>query len=552
VGARATLLASLLTVVAAAGTACAPPRQSAEAGVLVITESEQTASFIRNFNPLLEVGDVRWPAKRSMYEPLGILNLAKGEHTPWLATGWHWSADHLKLTFDIRAGVKWSDGHAFAASDVVYSFAILKQHAALDLRGVWRFVSDVKAVGETVEFTFHRPYVPGLHYVLQQPIVPEHIWKDIADPVTWTNPNPVATGPFTQVAWFRPQAYQIDKNPHYWQAGKPAVKSLRFIALPANDVTVLAMVNDEVDWAGNFVPAVDRVYVGANPDHHHYWYPLLDGMVMLYANTTMKPYDDVRVRKALSMALDRELMVEVAMHGYTRPAEANAFSDAYKKWRSEKAIAKGGWVKLDRPGAEALLDEAGLKKGKDGLRRLADGKAWKVEIIVPSGWSDWLRAAQVCARSLRAVGIDAQLRAYDFNAWYEKVQQGEFALGLGWTENGPTPYGLYRSLMSSRTRMPIGETGVENWHRFSIDAADELLTKLEDTTDPAEEYRLIEELQLLFVENAPAIPLFPGPLWGQFSDARFVGFPSAENPYATLSPHMYPQTFLVLPELTPR
>jgi peptide/nickel transport system substrate-binding protein len=543
VGVRATVIAFAITAICGSS-ACAPPRQAAESGVLVVTESEQTASFIRNFNPLLEVGDVRWAAKRAMYEPLGIHNAVTGEYVPWLGTAWRWSADNLQLTVDIRKNVRWSDGRPFSPADVVFSFDLLRKHEALDLRGVFRFVKDVRVVGDAVEFDFAHAYVPGLYYILQQPLVPQHVWKDVADPVTFANPNPVATGPFTEVAFFRPQAYQIDRNPYYWQPGKPAVKSVRCIALPANDVTVLAMVNDEVDWAGNFVPAIDRVYVGADPEHHHYWFPLIDGMVMLYVNTTQKPYDDVRVRKALSMALDRELVVEVAMHGYTRPAEANGFSDAYKKWRSDKVLAAGDWVSFDKPRAEQLLDVAGLKKGADGVRRLANGGTWKVEINVPSGWSDWLRAAQVAARNLRAVGVDAQLRAYDFNAWYEKVQQGEFAMTLGWTELGPSPYGLYRSLMSTKTRLPIGQTAAENWHRFSIEEADGLLSKLENTTDPAVEYGL--------VAHAPAIPLFPGPMWGEYSDARFTGFPSAENPYATLSPHQAPQTFLVLTQLVPR
>jgi peptide/nickel transport system substrate-binding protein len=106
--------------------------------------------------------------------------------------------------------------------------------------------------------------------------------------------------------------------------------------------------------------------------------------------------------------------------------------------------------------------------------------------------------------------------------------------------------------MSSKTRLPIGQTAAENWHRFSLDQADTLLSALEATTDPAEEYRLYEELQTLFVAHAPAIPLFPGPMWGQYSDARFTGFPSAENPYSILSPHLPPQTFIVLTRLEPR
>ena len=547
--ARQVIVAALALATLAA---CAPRRQAAEEGVLQITETEQTASFIRNFNPLLEVGDVRWATKNSMYEPMLIHNPVSGEYVPWLAESYRWQDG--KLIFRLRQGVLWSDGRPFSAADVAFTFNLLARFEALDTRAVWRFISAARALDDhTIEFSFRRPYVPGLFFIAQQPIVPEHIWKHVADPVSFANEKPVATGPFTEVAWFRSQAYQIDRNPHYWQKGKPAVKSVRFIALPANDQTVLAMINGELDWAGNFVPAIERVYVGRDPEHFHYWFPLLDGMVMLYANTVVAPYDDENVRKAISMAIDRELIVQVAMHGYTKPADATGLNEGYEKYRNPKAVAAGAaWVKFDRARAEAMLDAAGLQRGADGKRRKADGSVWQVQVNVPAGWSDWVRAAQVITRSLQKAGIDATLRSYDYNTWFDRVQKGDFELTLGWTEPGPTPYSLYRYVMSTETKKPLGEASAENWGRYASLEADALLARMEQTTDPDEEMKLAHALQMVFAQHAPAIPLFPGPLWGQYNDERFEGFPSEQNPYAPLSPHNNPQPLLVLPELRPR
>ncbi len=531
---------------------CAPRRQAAEEGVLQVSETEQTESFIRNFNPLLEVGDVRWAAKNSMYEPMLIHNPIKGVYVPWLAESYRW--EDTKLIFALRHEVLWSDGQPFRARDVVFTFELLKKFDALDTRGVWRFLAGVRAVDDfTVEVSFRRSYVPGLFFIGQQPIVPEHIWKDVADPVSFTNENPVATGPFTEVAWFRTQAYQVNRNPHYWQKGKPAVQSLRFIALPGNDQSVLAMINGELDWAGDFVPAIDRVYVAKDPEHYHYWFPLIDGMVMLYTNTSEPPYDDERVRKAISMAIDRELVVEVAMHGYSKPADGTGLNEGYEKYRSPEAVARGAsWVKYDLGAASALLDTVGLKKGADGWRRKPDGSVWEVNVNCPAGWTDWVRAAQAIARGLQKAGIHATLRAYDYNTWFDKVQNGDFDLTVGWTEPGPTPYGLYRNLMSTETKKPKGQASAENWHRYGSLEADVLLARLEQTLDPAEEMRLTYELEMLFATHAPAIPLFPGPLWGQYDSNRFEGFPDKDNPYAPLSPHNSPQPLLVLPELRPR
>jgi peptide/nickel transport system substrate-binding protein len=547
---RTLVLACLLS---AGAIACAS-RHQAEPGVLVVEEKEQTAVFIRNFNPLVEVGDVRWPATHSMYEPLMIYNWIDGGYVPWLATSYQYSPDHRQLRMELRHDVRWSDGVPMTAKDVVFTFELLQKVKALDMRGVWTFVSAIRADGDyAIEISFSRVFIPGFYYLAQQAIVPEHVWKDVEDPVSWPNEHPIATGPFTEITTFETQVYQVERNPYYWQhpAG-PQVKAIRFLAFPSNDQANFALINDEVDWAGSFVPAIERIFAGRDPEHHHYWSPPIDGGVLLFANTTLPPYGDVRVRKALSMAIDRDLVVKVGMYGYTRPAEATGLNDADLRFRDATAVAAGDWVKLDVARANRLLDEAGLARGDDGIRRKADGQPWRVGVDVPVGFSDWVRADQVIVRGLRELGIDAEVKTSDFNAWFEKVQNGDFELSLGWSEPYPTPYGYYRAMMSSDTRKPIGEEAAENWHRFALPRADALLHELEETADPAVELRLTHELERLFVDNAPAIPLFPGPLWGAYNTARFTGFPDAGNPYAPLSPNLNPQALLVLTRLVPR
>ncbi len=473
---------------------------------------------------------------------------------PWLATSYAYSEGHRRLRLELRHDVRWSDGAPFTARDVVFTFELLRQHDGLDLRGVWQFVDGIHADGDhAVELTFSRVFVPGFYYLAQQPIVPAHIWQDVADPISWANPHPVATGPFTEVSSFQAQAYQVERNPYYWQLpARPAVRAIRFLAFPSNDQASFALVSGEVDWAGSFVPAIDRIFAGRDRAHHHYWFPPIDGGVLLYANTTRAPYDDVRVRKALSMAIDRALVVKVGLYDYTRPADATGLNDAHRRFRDATAVAAGDWVQHDPAAANALLDAAGLRRGADGVRRLADGSRWSVAIQVPSGFSDWVRATQVIARGLRAVGVAATMKAHDFNAWYDDIQHGDFALALGWSEPYPTPYGFYRAMMSSGTARPIGDSAPENWHRFVLPAADALLRQLEETDDPAVEHQVTAELQRLFVANAPAIPLFPGPLWGAYNSTRFTGFPDEDDPYAPLSPNLNPQALLVLTRLVPR
>ncbi len=539
----------LLALGAAAG--CGQHTARHEPGVLVVTEAEQTGAFVRNFNPLLEAGDVRWPARHSMYEPLMVYEPLRGDYVPWLATGCAFAPDHTELTCTLRTGVQWSDGKPFSAKDVAFTFNLMHEKPAVDTRGTWQYLKGVRAEGDTqVVFTFLRPYVPALFYIAHQPIVPEHIWSKISDPVAFANEHPVATGPFTEVLSFQTQAYRIGKNPHYWQPGKPKVKALHFQAFPGNDQLNLALLHDELDWAGNFVPAIDRIFVGRDKDHH-YWFPLIDGTVFLYPNTQKKPYDDARVRKALSMAIDRESIVSVAMHGYTRPSDATALSDAYARFRSAEQVKAGDWVKYDVARAGKLLDEAGIKVGESGVREYK-GEPWVVSVSVPGGFSDWVRAGSLVMRNLKALDLEVKLETLDFNAWFENLQKGEYSLSFGWSDVSPTPYFLYRSLMSKNTILPVGEMAAENWHRFGLDEADVIFTKLESTTDKAEELKLYEDLQRLYVQHAPAIPLFPGPLWGEYNTEHFTNFPDKDNPYAPLSPNWDPQALLVLTEVTPK
>ncbi|MCY1047440.1 ABC transporter substrate-binding protein [Corallococcus sp. bb12-1] len=531
--------------------ACSSEPRPRPPGVLFVSVEQQSA-WVRNFNPLFAGAGARWPTRAGVYECMQIFSSAQGKWVPWLATQHAWTEDQKTLRFTLRENVLWSDGKPFTAEDVAFTFNLLKKHPALDAGGVWRFITDVKVEGpRTVAFSFSRVYLPGFSDIAHQIVVPRHIWEHIADPVTFTNPEPVATGPFTQVTLFRNQVYELGRNPHYWMPGKPAVSALRFLAFPTNDQANMALVEGEVDWAGNFVPAVDRTFVARDPAHHNRWFPLYGSTVFLYPNTTRPPLDDVRVRKALSMALDRDRLVEVAMYGYTRPADATALNDAYTGWKDAE-VAKDAWTRYDLAEANRLLDEAGILRGADGLRRLPDGKPFALDLEVVSGWSDWVRAGQVVNRDLRKLGISVQLKTYEFGTWFTRLQKGEFQLAISWSLDGPTPYNFYKWLLSPRTVRPVGEVAAANWHRLGDAEADELLVRFERAGTPEEQHALMSAVQKRFSALAPAIPLFPNPSWGESNSLRFTGFPTEQNPYARLAPHAEPDSLLVLTELTPR
>jgi peptide/nickel transport system substrate-binding protein len=201
-----------------------PTAAPAKAPVYLTLNVEQQSTWVRNFNPFSP--DARMQASTIIYEPMMIFNKATAELVPWLATGYTWSDNDSTLTFKIRPGVKWSDGQPFTAKDISFTFDMLKKNSAL-LNNIGSLLTDNLAGwsapdDSTMVFKFSVVHTPAVYLLANQIIVPEHIWKDIADPTTFTNDNPVGTGPFTQITRFEDQIYIIEKNPYYWQPGKPA------------------------------------------------------------------------------------------------------------------------------------------------------------------------------------------------------------------------------------------------------------------------------------------------------------------------------------------
>jgi peptide/nickel transport system substrate-binding protein len=544
---------SLLLVL---GLAPAPtPAQGQAAGIVPLTATmgPRQGAWKRVFNPFLPEAETRWPAAAGVYEPLIVYNRATGVYMPWLATSFQWNPDNTRLRFALRPGVTWSDGAPFTTKDVVFTFTLMQRFPALDPQGAWQFLSGVVAVdAATVEFAFKKTYTPGLALLGQQPIVPEHKWKDVAQPATFDDPSPVGTGPFTEVRRFEPAVYELGRNPRYWQAGKPAAKALRVPLYRSNEEIVRALENGELDWASLFLPDVEGSWVAKNPSRRQYWYPDLGPTVLLYLNTRRKPFDDREVRKALSMALDRPRVMKEAMGGYAPPADATGLAESQKRWKDPGIVASGTWTKRDLERANVALDAAGLSRGGDGIRVVPGAGPMRYDLNVVQGWSDWTVAAGILKENLSAVGVEATVKALSYGAWVDALRRGRFDLGLWFGSRGATPYQFYRGQMDVALVRPVGDEAEDNFHRYSSEEAGRLLRRFEATAAVDELAAIGRDLQRLYVEDAPSLPLFASPLWGVYSTERFTGFPSRLNPYASAAPGGPPDALPVLLQVAPR
>jgi peptide/nickel transport system substrate-binding protein len=525
-------------------------------GKFLTINHEQVSTWVRNFNPFSATP--LGPTNTAIYEPMMIYNKATGQMVPWLATEFSWNTDNTVLTFKIRPNVKWSDGQAFTAKDVAYTFNLLKNNDTLVGTAtsiLKEYITDIATPDDsTIAFTFNSVYTPALYDLANQPIVPEHIWKDVADPLTFTNENPVATGPFTQVTKFESQIYILEKNPYYWQEGKPAFQGLRYPAFADNDAANLAMANGEIDWAGNFVPDIEKTFVAKDPENYHYYFVGGD-CVSLSINTSIKPFDNADVRKAVSMGIDRAMIIQTAEYNYIPASDATGLSDSYNAWKDPAAVAAGTWTNYNVATANEMLDAAGLTRGSDGIRVDQDGKPMHYTLIVPAGWTDWISAAQIISQNMNDLGITVDVQTPEETTWTDTATKGQFEWTLAYHAGGPTPYNFYRDVMSQLSVVPVGQNANWNWARFVSPEADVLLDQFSKISDPAQQKELMNQIEALFVELAPTIPLFPGPDWDEYSTKNFTGFPNKENPYAAGAPFPfspYNTPLIVLTTITPK
>ena len=504
----------------------------------LIIYQENQISWVRNFEPLNPVSVCRWPTRGAIYETLFLYNPIKIDWTPWLATDYSWQDNNKKLLLTIRSGVKWSDGQPFSAHDVAYTFNLTKEFPALDTRNYWDYLESVIAISDTeIEVNFKRIYVPGFDAIAGTHIVPKHIWVKLEDPLTFDNPNPVGTGPFTEILRFNSQIWELGKNPNYWQAGKPYIEKLIFPTFSTNEQTTLALLSGNLDYAGAFIPAIDRIYVDKDPEHHHYWFRNTGHSTFLHTNTKDPVLSNVSIRKAISYAINREQVVKVGMYNYTTPAHVTSLAGSMAIWHSPEIMDKENWVAFNPNKANMLLDSAGFKWKNEEERVNPDGSPLEFNIIVVSGWSDWVRSAQVITQNLKEVGIKTNVRTYDFGAWIARMQKGDFEMAIGWADKGSTPYNFFKSMMFSGYVKPIGEIADLNWHRFGLEEADVLFKEFEQTSDEERIKNIISKLQHLFIENAPGIPLFAELSWAEYNSKYFTGFPNEQNPYGPLSPN---------------
>lgn len=491
---------------------------------MLINADHGNPFFTRNFNPYLT--NTR-TASRWIYEPLILINPLDGEENPWLASEWS-QPDARTIVMTIRDDVQWSDGEDLTPDDVAFTFQLLKDTPALDIKGAWQHLDGVEVDGGDVVFHLKSEDAPSLSIIGQTMIVPEHLWADVDDPGTWRNEKPVGTGPFV-LGNYNDQQYSMDRNADYWQADSIEIEH---IILPATN-SQLDTVTRGYDWAYAFISDVEGTWGAASP-HNAWWFPP-GGVISLMPNLEVAPFDDVNVRRGIALALDRDEIAETASEGYMEPAGQTGLILPNQEEYLNPEIPDAGMLTQDTDAALAAFAESGYTL--DGDRLVGpDGEQLEFALTTANGFSDWTRAAQTVQRQLAEVGVKVSLKLPQPAGYQSAISNGDFEMAIGGMGNGDV-YQAFNNLLSSEFYVPVGETTANNFQRYQSDDADALLADYRATVDPAEQQEIVNELQTLVYDDLPVIGLYYGGIWGLFSDAKFTGWPSEEDPY------MIPQNY---------
>lgn len=547
-GASAAMLVALTGCSQTAAVSVTPAAQGAKVSQKTIASEQPlviaasvAGNYQDNFNPFSTSADSG--TLGLLYQPLYYFdNISKNVY-PLLGTSYAWSNGNKTMTVNLRKGVKWSDGKQFTSADVLFSYNLLKKYPAADINGIWSQLASMHANGPyQVVFNLKSANVPFASYLLGAYIVPQHLWTKMGDPTKAIVKKPVGTGPYV-LSSFNPQIYKFQANNQYW-GGEPAVRNVEYPAYSGNDSANLALAKGQIDWAGIFIPSIQSIYASKSP-HNKYWFPPAND-VMLYTNLQNPLLSQLPVRKAISLAINRQQIYMEGEYGYEPVASptglvlpnANSFVD--------KSLPAADLKFSYNPAAAIkILENAGFKKNASGIFA-KNGQPLSFTLQVVSGWTDWDTDCSLIQQDLKAIGIQVTVQQEQFGAYFSNINSPKknYQLAISWTNTGPSPYFLYQNMLNSK--------GGFNVEQLKSPMIDKTLALYAGSSNPAVQQRALDVLQKYMAEQLPSIPLVYGATWYEYNDANYTGWPTASNAYVFPAPYQAVAQSIVLTHLRPR
>ena len=436
---------------------------------------------------------------RSRRSPLMYSQLVRFDETmtprPELAESWETSKDGLAWTFKLREGVKFHDGQEMTSADVKFTFDRLFEKSPG--KSDFIAVDKVEPAGKyAVKFTTKEPFAGLLAalggfwgFIISEAGIKKH--GDL-------NKAALGTGPFMLADWKVEQQLVLKKHPGYFKKGQPYVDELIVRTIPDEANIVAALRTGQIQHAfiednKNYNLLKDeKSLTGYRSSRLGYDY--------LNITATRGPLKDVRVRQAISWAVDRSQVLRVAAAGFgrlTAPATA-----PMRQWQ----LPEEAWMKYYKPDVEKakkLMAEAGQSGG------------FTVKCMVIPTFPTMVSGAPVIANQLKRIGITMEIENVEYAIWIKRWLAHDFDMTMNTTPGYADPdTAFFRALHSTKG---------QNWNSWSVPELDALLEEGRRTMDQKKRKEIYDRVQIMILENVPHLWLFSADTI-DFTQASVKGF----------------------------
>jgi peptide/nickel transport system substrate-binding protein len=494
-------------------------------------ESSPETSITQAFSPFAPT-NATWGmgATGLIYEPLIQFDLAHPPtYYPFLATSFSWSNGGKAITFAIRQGVKWNNGTPLTPADVAFTFNLMKKNAAINLNGLT--ISSVTTSGNNVTVNFPTSQYSNLESIAGTAIVPQSVWSSV-NPTTFSDANPVGTGPY-MLSSFTSEGFTLKKNPYYWQPADVQVPKVYFPAYSSNTGALNALFSGQIDWTGNYIPGLQKDFVDTSPANHHYW-EAAGGDESLEPNLTKWPTNQLPVRQAISLAVNRSLLSSEGESGLADPItnSTGLTLPTFAAW-SGPVVSDTFTPTGDIAGAKKVLENAGFTLGSNGFFEKG-GKTVSLSIISPAAYTDMAEVDSIAAQELKSAGIDATFQGLSVNAWNADVADGDFDMTEHWSNGGISPYNMYEGWLDSA--LASGSSATGDFERLNDPAINADLSALAGAANTAQQTTDLVPIEKYVEANLPVIPVTTASDWFEYNSQNYVGWPTQSNPYDSGQP----------------
>ncbi len=486
---------------AAALAACAP--KTATSTVLRVGSTTD----IDSLNPFTAFSTQSYDVFQLMYDKLMDYD-AKLNIVPGLATSLDTSDGGRTHTFTLRSGVKWQDGQDFTADDVVFTFLMVRDNNYGTFGAYFTDLNEVVKVADNqVRLTYSTPQTINPGVIM--PIVPKHLWAGVSkdDLPKYANEKPIGTGPFNFVSWEKGQTVTVTRNDSWW-GERPAAQKVTWTKFGSDDIVTQALRNGDIDIVAEIPPTIYTAMQTASDIKCQELESFSFHMIGFNCSTAAGSKGnallrDQVVRQALSCAVSRQQLVELALSGYGEPG-ADLLPPAFGDFHFSPAPD----ALLDNnPGkAKALLDGAGYTdRNGDGVRESTDGVPMDFRILAIADTAVDVKAAELFTTAAKSVGITLRLSTTDADTMGSTVYNTDAPdwdiMVWGWDSEFYDP----SYLLGLATTDQIGGNNDTFW---TDPRYDELYAKQASTIDHAARVALVQQMQAMHYEACPYIVMW--------------------------------------------